>query len=257
MEEKETMPEQPITSIAKIAKALAKAQSEFKEVKKDATAKIPMKKGGHYTYKYATLPNIIESSRDALSKNGIAITQPIVFTSKGQCLQTLLIHESGETLKSEMPLNTNQAPQLLGSLLTYYRRYQLSAILGIAADEDEDGQAAQDGYSKQKQQAPQKPKAQVNTYKNGITSNHLKALFALAGQRKWGENELRELLSLTYKLESTRDLNLKEFNDIMNTIKAFSYDEAMARIGVDESQINNSNDPEIPQREREDDVIPF
>jgi hypothetical protein len=73
-----------------------------------------------------------------LSANGLAFVQTI---SDG-VLHTRLLHTSGQWIASEHPLPMSGKPQEIGSALTYARRYSLSALLGIAADEDDDANAA-------------------------------------------------------------------------------------------------------------------
>jgi hypothetical protein len=81
-------------------------------------------------------------------------------------LITKLIHESGEELVSEMILPHNSDPQKYGSLITYYKRYQLQAILGVSTkDEDDDGNSVSMpknvNYEPKKQDQP-KPTFQVD-----------------------------------------------------------------------------------------------
>jgi hypothetical protein len=57
-------------------------------------------------------------------------------------LKTVIYHvESGEQISSELLLPQNTDPQKTGSAITYYRRYALCSLLGIVADEDDDGNA--------------------------------------------------------------------------------------------------------------------
>jgi hypothetical protein len=75
-----------------------------------------------------------------LSANGLALIQPMKVSDGHTILITKLIHESGETIESEMILPNHADPQKYGSLITYYKRYQLQAMLGISTkDEDDDG----------------------------------------------------------------------------------------------------------------------
>lgn len=124
-----------------IALALAKAQSDFKPLNKSKTAKVRGRtKAGKeydYEYKYADLSDVIDSVKTALSKNEISFCQIINLN----LLETWLIHSSGQRIVSQVELPKAETPQALGSLLTYYKRYQLSALVGIAAEEDDDGQA--------------------------------------------------------------------------------------------------------------------
>jgi hypothetical protein len=59
-------------------------------------------------------------------------------------LVTTLVHASGQWIKGEMPIITNKMdPQGLGSAITYYRRYSLAAMIGVAPDDDDDAELAQ------------------------------------------------------------------------------------------------------------------
>lgn len=127
-------------SIGKLADALAKAQAEIKAPKKGKTAKL-----GTYSYSYADLADIIEAYREPLSKNGLALAQTMRWQDNHLVLVTTLLHSSGEWLSSEYPLASYPKPQEQGSAITYARRYNVTALLGIAAEDDDDGAAAQTG----------------------------------------------------------------------------------------------------------------
>jgi hypothetical protein len=130
-----------------LAAALAAAQGEFPEVRKTRTATIAPRNdaGRPHTYKYADLADVMAAIRPVLAKHGIAVMQPIVTEPGGETLLRTELRYGEQRETSEMPLPIhNLAPQLIGSLLTYYRRYALTAMLGIAADEDDDAQAAND-----------------------------------------------------------------------------------------------------------------
>ncbi len=121
--------------------ALVKAQGEFKPIDKNRVATIVSTKG-RYTYKYADLADVLRAVQPALTKNKLAQTQRtgIVWREDraNLVIYTELRHESGERLVSEWPLALQQQPQQTGSLLSYYRRYALCALLGIAAEDLED-----------------------------------------------------------------------------------------------------------------------
>jgi hypothetical protein len=58
-------------------------------------------------------------------------------------LTTILMHSSGEWMSAHAKLIIrDQTPQGHGSAITYLRRYALSAVLGIATEDDDDGNAA-------------------------------------------------------------------------------------------------------------------
>jgi hypothetical protein len=125
----------------KVAAALVKAQKAFKPIKKTKTAKIVSAKGS-YSFKYADLADVLDAVIAALNANGIALTQrtKIVWESgnANMVIVTELLHESGETISGEWPLAMQQMPQQTGILLSYYRRYAATAILGVASETDTD-----------------------------------------------------------------------------------------------------------------------
>lgn len=118
-----------------IATALVKAQQAFGPDLKTSS-------NPHFKSRYADLAACVEAVIDALNSNGIALIQRNVECESGVCVETVFVHESGETLSSG-PLHVpaaKQDPQGYGSALTYARRYSLMAACGIAP-EDDDGNA--------------------------------------------------------------------------------------------------------------------
>jgi hypothetical protein len=119
-----------------IATAMVKAQKEFGPALKSST-------NPFFTSKYADLAACVEAVIDALNNNGIALIQKCHESDTGVNVETLLLHESGESLSCgvlHVPAS-KQDPQGYGSALTYARRYSLMAACGIAP-EDDDGNAA-------------------------------------------------------------------------------------------------------------------
>jgi hypothetical protein len=115
-----------------LAIALSKAQAEFTNPELDCQNK-------HLNYWYASLGATIAAIRPALNKHGLFLTQ----TVSDKNIITKIIHTSGETLEGITPLFIDKLTmQGLGSAMTYARRYGISALLGIVADSDDDGLAA-------------------------------------------------------------------------------------------------------------------
>jgi hypothetical protein len=120
-----------------LATAMAKAQGQIKTALKDS-------KNPHFKSSYADLTSVWDACREALSKNGFSVIQRTDFEAGGEVwLETMLLHSSGEHVSSRYPLRPAKAdPQGYGSAITYARRYCLAAIVGVVADEDDDGNAA-------------------------------------------------------------------------------------------------------------------
>lgn len=141
------------TSISKLADALAKAQAEMPVVKMNAQN--PFLKN-----KYADLGAVIETSRPVLSKYSLSISQ--FPTSDGDKIgvTSLLLHSSGEWIEDTIYINSTDAKglsvaQSAGVVISYLRRYAWASILGLYADEDNDGHEVKVENTK-----PQKTKRQ-------------------------------------------------------------------------------------------------
>ncbi len=124
-----------------LASALAKAQMEFPPVLRGKEVEARA-----YKFKYAPLDAVLAAVRGPLAKNGLAISQLL----DGDDLVTMLLHEGGARLygRAPLPYKDGDTIQALGSAITYMRRYALQAILGIAAEEDDDGEGANKGKGK-------------------------------------------------------------------------------------------------------------
>jgi ERF superfamily len=131
-------------SVAAIATALAKAQTELSNPEKamvgtvyNTRSDIPQK------FRYASLSSGLDIVRKALGGQQIAIAQTtdIDRASGTVNLTTLLLHTSGEWISSDWPvcqLAETAAPRRMGAALTYARRYALFTMVGIAGEDDLD-----------------------------------------------------------------------------------------------------------------------
>ena len=119
------------SKLINIYKALANFQQDCPVIHKGTN--------GH-NYTYADLPQILDVINPLLHKNNLGFTQLLVEDG----LKTILFHtESGESIESvatipQVTLRGMNEYQSFGSAITYYRRYSLSAILGLVTDKDTD-----------------------------------------------------------------------------------------------------------------------
>jgi hypothetical protein len=129
-----------------LADSVAKAQSQVEGAKKDS-------QNPHLKSKYADLASVWDACRKALTDNGLSVLQPVSANGSKVTVTTLLMHKSGQWISSDLELTAVQnTPQGIGSAITYGRRYGLSAMVGIAP-EDDDGHAASGGGSREAAQA--------------------------------------------------------------------------------------------------------
>lgn len=126
-------------TIGAITKALTEARKYFKAVHRNAA-------NPFFKSKYPDLSEIVGATHEALMNHGLNILQsPGSFDlERRTCMvTTLLSHVSGEWISDEfsMPM-VKVDPQAVGAAVTYARRYALQAFLNIAADADDDAEAA-------------------------------------------------------------------------------------------------------------------
>lgn len=139
--------------------ALATAQGEFEPIKRDKIVTVTMKSGGKYSFSYAPLESILHAVVPALSKNGLSLTQAAKCLDSGkEFVETTLRHARGEVLTNMIPIFVrDDGPQAYGSALTYARRYGVTLLLCISADDDDDGNAAEGNSAEVTRQPVQKP----------------------------------------------------------------------------------------------------
>jgi hypothetical protein len=115
-----------------LLKALIAAKAEFGPLPKN-------KSNPYHKSRYTSLDVILAAVEGPLAKHGMAIVH-----HAGDGLYTTSIYhiESEQVISSSLPLPEHTDPQKLGSAVTYYRRYQLTGLLSICSDEDDDGNQA-------------------------------------------------------------------------------------------------------------------
>jgi len=121
----------------KIFQAFIAAQRQFGPALKSST-------NPHFRSRYADLSACVEAVIDALNTNGLGLVQVTHPCESGVSVETVLVHESGQTMTSgvlHVPASKQDA-QGYGSALTYARRYSLMAICGIAPEDDDGNRAS-------------------------------------------------------------------------------------------------------------------
>jgi hypothetical protein len=115
-------------SVDKIAAALLAFQKEVTPPPKEQT-------NPFFKSKYCDLPTLLAHCKEGLIKNGL------VFTSVG--LTSRIMHTSGQWIEGDFACKTDQmSAQQVGAAESYGRRYGFQGLLGICAEDDDDGNAA-------------------------------------------------------------------------------------------------------------------
>ena len=150
-------------SIVEISKAMAKFQAEVKQPFKDAN-------NPFFRSKYVPLENVVEAITQEAPKHGISFVQWASNDDTGRVgVSTMIMHTSGEYIEFDpvyMNADKNTA-QGAGALISYLKRYSLSAVFGITSDQDDDGNNASGNTNKPKQQPKARPE-QIKDLKDKI-----------------------------------------------------------------------------------------
>jgi hypothetical protein len=124
------------TETEKLDAALAKAQGEIQAAAKDKT-------NPAFRSRYADLSAVWEACREALTRNGISITQWPTHGEDGRLHIVTRLACAGQWIRAHFSMPVpKQDPHGYGSAITYAKRYTLAAAVGVVADEDDDGNAA-------------------------------------------------------------------------------------------------------------------
>ena len=165
---------------ATITAALAAFQSDLPKVGKGST-------NPAFKSKYADLADIVAVVLPKLAEHGLAWVTTPTFTVNGFVLAYELRHEGGESITGEWPLPDPSAAssQQMGSAVTYGKRYALSAVTGIAPDDDDDGNKASEARSapRRRPSAQETVDAAVKAVNECTDPVKLDDLEALAQQR--------------------------------------------------------------------------
>lgn len=119
-----------------LLKAMIESAPEISSISKSKQA---------YGYKYATLDSLIDMLRCVLPKHGLWFMQMPTRVGEKSTLITRVFHESGEWIEDSIEMTDTELQgkandtQKVGASITYFRRYALSSIFGVASDEDVDG----------------------------------------------------------------------------------------------------------------------
>ena len=189
-----------------------KALGEFQEKVKH----IPLNKTNPFhKNKYADLTSILPIIRPTLRECGLTVFQPTDTDDSGNpVIHTVLSHISGQSIVSSLAMTPDKLnPQGIGAALTYGRRYALCSLLGIVADEDDDGNAASGVKSSQKKTEKREDDStfDFDRYKADIDqAQDMEKLKFVGVQIKGQESLSQEIKERLKPIYTAREKELKE-----------------------------------------------
>ena len=187
-----------------ICKAFVKFQSEFKGMKPDSS-------NPFFKSTYISLDGILETVRPILAKNGLAVIQEATGDGDYIFVKTKLIHESGEMIETEVLKMKPQKndPQSMGSCITYSKRYQLAALLGICECIDDDANIATYGNNN--------PEQSKSTGK--LSAKQVGRLLAIGLKAGIKEPEIKKVIKAEFGKDKIEDLSIEAYNSICSRLE--------------------------------------
>ncbi|GIO42518.1 ERF family protein [Paenibacillus apis] len=195
-----------------ISKALVDAWGAIETPKHNTNVTVKLKTGGSYEFSYTDLEGIFDALKTVYKENRIAVLQtPKTFIQDGSLMvsvETMLLHDSGEWIKSEpLSVTASNNMQDLGGQITYMKRYSLSAISGISTEKDDDANGVSGNQVEYKGRQEKRSDAQV------------KRLFAIANSKDISAADVKKALMKDYNKTNAEDLTKQEYDELCNRLE--------------------------------------
>jgi len=215
-------------NFSELVTALAKARKEFKPVLRSSF-------NTYFNSYYAELGELVEATKDALSDNGLVMIQSPNFNYElGVTVETWLMHSSGQWFRDDILCPVKKTvkdkdtkevmvldpdAQTIGTAITYLRRYAYGAMLNLASEADDDGNAAADRKPEKKQQKPAPKPAPPKSELTEEQKKLLKPMWAKVGEVGMPKEDFRKYLKETFGFESTALMTPEQVSSTIDFLK--------------------------------------
>ena len=189
---------------------------------------------GQTRFRYADLAECQRVTRKPLADAGLAVTQTI----EGHYLVTRLMHKSGQFISSQLPMSAPSKMQELGSMLTYLKRYAYCAILGIAADDDDDANLCDNTGKVAENIEKPTPTPRPTDKRVRSAKNNTESKIADAVMDKAYDDDIAQAIALTIAAHSVDDLQgiWDSVTDAMRADKRF-----IGAVKTKKAELNGTN----------------
>jgi len=178
-----------------------------------------VEKTGYNTFtdsNYFTLDDINGATKPGLEKVGLhiahVITVEVIDTILRSCLVTeLRMNETGEIIASVCPLPNNENPQVYGSSITYYKKYNIGCLLNIS-EQDDDGNIGANYVAAAAAKAARQPQKPATKEQMASLKDHADSLRDMPSSK-------RVVAQLDYYQEHLDDMTEADAREILNRIK--------------------------------------
>lgn len=207
----------PAPLIAALARA--KAKEEFPdELDRDGHTDYTLDSGRQVEYWYTTLKTLCKDLDKPLAEEGLVVIQPPSEGPGGdRVVRTILAHESGSMVESTLSIGQHAKPQDMASAITYARRYAKAGILGISAETDDDGAAANEATPDAGGHAS--PKGGGQPARGGGGHNHDPATDKQKSYIRQLAKEATEAGATVDDLPGLDEVTKSEASDMIDTLK--------------------------------------
>ena len=224
---------------AAYAKAFNLFEQQVKAPSKNGHVDFTSKKG-RTKYDYVTIDDLIKSINAGIKDTGLSWQQEAKVETQGQSssisVRTIVRHENGyEYVSPWVTFVSSNAPQSIGSAITYAKRYSLSATFGINSEADDDAQEAQNYQPHQQanrnqqpnrsqqnnspQQAPAPASTQGSKKINSEQRETAEALVkTLADSKKKPLSDIRSMFLTMFGASVYEDLNYTKANQLISIL---------------------------------------
>jgi len=233
-------------SIGAISAALVDFQADV--LNPPRTAENPFFKN-----RYTPLGDLLKLMRPILSKHDLAVIQTAGGDGATISIYTTIIHKSGEFIEA-CPLILaldKPTPQGAGSAITYGRRYALSAMLGIASEDDDDAQAAEPNGKK----AAKKPAKKLSANPTDTRAKLLTKLWIVAKKTfgDYDDDEVKRILHTyiedEFGLQSSKDLDIQQMEIVLDWLEDWGQPDVTPQRQEDEPPVSHStSSPAAPKK---------
>ena len=180
----------------------------------------------HFHFKYAPLDEVMNTIRPIMSKHGFSLIQIPAIVGDKVVVNNLLTHKSGAYMTFEGLVLRPQKPDVqgVGGAITYGRRYTASAIAGVMAEEDNDGNAPNNTNGKDGGTVTKVPlKGKIETSK-ATTLKQLKNKTNILAKEKIetkGADDVTALIEkvLGKKLKDTKKEDIDKINELYKRLE--------------------------------------
>jgi hypothetical protein len=197
----------------------AEANRAFQALLVDVPAMKPTKTNPHFKSKYIPLDAIHDAVDPLLVRHGFTWGAfPTTIDGRPAMRYELRHVATNEVWGDVMPLLVDKEnSQGLGSAITYARRYAISAVLGIVADEDDDGHKA--AHARSAAPAPRQA-APKPTGDGFITDAQRRRLFAIANNAGKTTEQVKAILMDLTGQDSSNGITRDKYEAVVAAVEA-------------------------------------